>query len=151
MTRGIRNNNPLNIRISDNDWKGKALVNNDGTFEQFVSMYYGFRAALLTIETYILEHRCNTLRTIINRWAPASDGNNTEKYIIFVCGKTGIGGNEPISNKDKRLKDIVWAMAQMESGKGILDYKESLDKAFDDFEPKEVYEKERKKIYAHKY
>jgi len=150
MTRGIRNNNPLNIRLTDTDWQGKVLINNDGAFEQFISMEYGFRAALKTIETYIIEHGCNTIRAIISRWAPPNE-NNTENYIIFVCGKTGIGGNEPISNHDKRLKEIVWAMAQMESGKGILDFKESLDKAFDDFEPKSVFVKERKKQYAHKY
>jgi len=147
MTRGIRNNNPLNIRISDNDWKGKVLINNDGQFEQFVSMYYGFRAAILTIETYIIKYGCNTIRSIITRWAPPNE-NHTSNYINFVCRATGIGGNEPLSNHDKRLKHIVAAMAIMESGKGILDYKESLDKAFDDFEPKEVYEKERKKQYV---
>jgi len=147
MTRGIRNNNPLNIRLTDTDWQGKVLINNDGAFEQFISMEYGFRAALKTIETYIIEHGCNTIRAIISRWAPPNE-NNTENYIIFVCGKTGIGGNEPISNHDKRLKEIVWAMAQMESGKGILDFKESLDKAFDDFEPKTEYENKRKKKYT---
>jgi len=150
MTRGIRNNNPLNLRCSSSPWKGKVLVNNDGTFEQFISMYYGFRAAILTIETYIIKYGCNTIRTIINRWAPPNE-NHTSNYINFVCRATGIGGNEAISNHDKRLKHIVWAMAQMESGKGILDFKESLDKAFDDFEPKSVYEKERKKQYAQKY
>jgi len=173
MTRGIRNNNPLNIRLTDTDWQGKGTpmhnaqctmhdvectmhdaqctMKKDLEFEQFVSMYYGFRAAIRTIETYIIKHRCNTIRTIITRWAPASDGNNTERYIQYVCGSTGIGGNEPISNHDKRIKEIVWAMAHMESGKGIEGYKESLEKAFEEFVPKEVFEKERKKQYAQKY
>jgi len=159
MTRGIRNNNPLNLRCSSSPWKGKGTppsplgkgeIEKDPEFEQFISMYYGFRAAILTTETYIIKHGCNTIRTIINRWAPPNE-NHTSNYINFVCRATGIGGNEVLSNHDKRLKEIVWAMAQMESGKGILEYKSSLDKAFDDFEPKEVYEKERKKQYAHKY
>jgi len=145
MTRGIRNNNPLNLRCSSSNWKGKVLVNRDGTFEQFVSMYYGFRAAILTIETYIIKHRCNTIRTIINRWAPDCDGNDTEQYIHHVCHFTGIGGNEPLSNYDPRLKEIVWAMAKMESGQGIEEYRSSLNQAFDDFTPKSVYQEERKK------
>jgi len=137
MTRGIRNNNPLNIRCSSAPWKGKVLSNTDGKFEQFVSMYYGFRAAIQTIETYILKHRCNTIRKIINRWAPVTE-NKTENYIQYVCRKTNIGGNEPLSNQDSRLRDIVEAMAEMESGVGIKDYLGSLDEAFQDFEPKRI-------------
>ncbi len=144
--RGIRNNNPLNLRCSSSPWKGKALVNNDGTFEQFISMYYGFRAAILTIETYILKHGCNTIRQIVTRWAPANE-NNTENYIRYVCNVTHIGGNEPLSNFDGRLKDIVAAMAQMESGREITDYFDSLDRAFADFIPHSVYLKCRKKHY----
>jgi len=184
MTRGIRNNNPLNLRCSSSPWKGKVLINNDGKFEQFICMEYGFRAAILTIETYILKYGCNTIRTIISRWAPARvrkpaakadtaplnqqaagtsalpnttscaggpiwvKENDTENYIRYVCGKTGIGGNEPLSNHDPRIKDIVAAMAEMECGKGIKDYWDSLDKAFDAFEPKSVYTKERKRKYT---
>jgi len=147
MTRGIRNNNPLNIRLTKTDWEGKVENNTDGQFEQFVSMYYGFRAAILTIETYIVKHACNTIRKIIYRWAPAQE-NNTEKYIQYVCSKTNIGGNEPLSNHNPRLRDIVAAMAEMESGLYIKDYFDTLDKAFDDFVPKSIYKKEYKKRYT---
>jgi len=148
MTRGIRNNNPLNLRCSSSAWKGKGTppcplgkgeIEKDPEFEQFVSMEYGFRAAILTIETYIIKHGCNTIRKIINRWAPASDGNNTNQYINHVCHITGIGGNEPLSNHDPRLKSIVAAMAQVECGEGIKAYLSSLDRAFDNFTPKSVY------------
>ena len=33
--RGFRNNNWLNIRISNNNWQGKRTDNTDGAFEQF--------------------------------------------------------------------------------------------------------------------
>ena len=146
MTRGIRNNNPLNIRYNpNNNWQGRVLVNNEREFEQFISMDYGFRAALLTIETYMLKYECNTIRKIISRWAPPTDGNNTEQYIRDVCMSTNIGGNEVISNHDKRLKDIVWAMARIESGGGIKDYQSSLDKAFDAFVPRKPADVARKK------
>jgi len=139
MTRGIRNNNPLNLRCSSSPWKGKALTNTDGSFEQFISMEHGFRAAILTIETYIIKHGCNTISSIVSRWAPASDGNNTNQYIHHVCHLTGIGGNEPLSNHDPRLKAVVAAMAQVESGEDIKEYFSSLDRAFDHFTPKNVY------------
>ena len=82
-TRGIRNNNPANIRRGCN-WKGLAKVQTDKEFCQFVSMSWGVRALLVTLRTYVVKHHIHTVREIITRWAPPSDGNNTEKYIEFV-------------------------------------------------------------------
>lgn len=82
-TRGIRNNNPANIRLGCK-WKG--LVNNptDKEFCQFITMSWGVRALLVTLRTYVVKHKLHTIRDIIYRWAPPSDGNNTEKYVEFV-------------------------------------------------------------------
>lgn len=82
-TRGIRNNNPANIRRGCN-WKGLAKVQTDREFCQFDSMTWGVRALLVTLRTYVVKHHLHTVREIITRWAPPSDGNNTEKYIEFV-------------------------------------------------------------------
>lgn len=82
-TRGIRNNNPANIRRGCN-WKGLAKVQTDREFCQFDSMTWGVRALLVTLRTYVVKHHLHTVREIITRWAPSSDGNNTEKYIKFV-------------------------------------------------------------------
>lgn len=82
-TRGIRNNNPANIRRGSY-WRG--LVNNptDKEFCQFISISWGVRALLITLRTYVVKHHLHTVREIITRWAPPSDGNNTEKYIEYV-------------------------------------------------------------------
>lgn len=82
-TRGIRNNNPANIRRGCN-WKGLAKVQTDREFCKFVTMTWGVRALLVTLRTYVVKHHLHTVREIITRWAPSSDGNNTEKYIEFV-------------------------------------------------------------------
>lgn len=82
-TRGIRNNNPANIRRGCN-WKGLAETQTDRDFCQFVTMTWGVRALLVTLRTYVVKHHLHTVREIITRWAPPSDGNNTEKYIEFV-------------------------------------------------------------------
>lgn len=82
-TRGIRNNNPANIRLGCN-WKGLAEKQTDREFCQFVTMTWGVRALLVTLRTYVVRHHLHTVREIITRWAPPSDGNNTEKYIEFV-------------------------------------------------------------------
>jgi hypothetical protein len=44
--RGIRNNNPLNIRIG-NDWQGERKPNTDGAFEQFAPS-----DDILTVQSY---------------------------------------------------------------------------------------------------
>lgn len=82
-TRGIRNNNPANIRRGCN-WKGLIRQQKDREFCQFVTMAWGVRALLVTLRTYVVKHHLHTVREIITRWAPPSDGNNTEKYIEFV-------------------------------------------------------------------
>ena len=82
-TRGIRNNNPANIRRGCN-WKGLAKTQSDKEFCQFVTMTWGVRALLVTLRTYVRKHHLHTVREIITRWAPPSDGNNTESYIKFV-------------------------------------------------------------------
>lgn len=82
-TRGIRNNNPANIRRGCN-WKGLIRQQKDREFCQFVTMTWGVRALLVTLRTYVIKHHLHTVREIITRWAPPSDGNNTEKYIEFV-------------------------------------------------------------------
>lgn len=82
-TRGIRNNNPANIRRGCK-WKGLIRQQKDREFCQFVTMKWGVRALLITLRTYVVKHHLHTVREIITRWAPPSDGNNTEAYIKFV-------------------------------------------------------------------
>lgn len=82
-TRGIKNNNPANIRRGCN-WKGLAEMQTDKEFCQFTTMTWGVRALLVTLRTYVIKHHLHTIRAIITRWAPPSDGNNTEKYIEFI-------------------------------------------------------------------
>ena len=121
IPRGYRNNNPLNIRYnSANKWLGKVANNTDGTFEQFVSMEYGYRAALYLIRKYIFVDGLTTVAQIISKWAPANE-NNTEGYIQRVCDSTGwLPGKtiDPYNMQD--MVDLAYAMALVENGKTIL-------------------------------
>lgn len=83
MTRGVRNNNPGNIR-SGCPWVGLDERKKDSEFCVFVSMKYGVRALILTLRTYVCNHRLHTIEQIIRRWAPPQDRNNTTEYIRFV-------------------------------------------------------------------
>lgn len=82
-TRGIKNNNPANIRRGCN-WKGLTEKQTDREFCQFVTMTWGVRALLVTLRTYVVKHKLHTIPQIIERWAPPQDGNATDRYIEFV-------------------------------------------------------------------
>lgn len=120
LPRGIRNNNPLNLRITNTPWQGKKTPNTDGSFEQFESLEMGIRAAMVNIRTMIRRDRLDTIEKLIPRWAPASDGNNENSYIFNVCKKSGIGQTERlvITNKNQICR-LVWAMAFVENGTEI--------------------------------
>ena len=126
LPRGYRNNNPLNIRYnSANKWQGKVANNTDGTFDQFVAMEYGYRAALKLIRNYIQKDGLATVAEIISKWAPNTE-NNTAGYIQRVIGInqwTPAKVIDPYSKDD--MCDLVYAMAIVENGNTILpDYKQ---------------------------
>lgn len=84
IPRGIRNNNPLNIRYNTgNCWVGQT--GSDGQFCKFCAPRYGIRAAVKILQKYAGHDSQLTISDIINKWAPRSDGNNTDAYIATVC------------------------------------------------------------------
>lgn len=113
--RGIRNNNPLNIRIG-NTWLGERNNPTDDAFEEFVAIEYGYRAAFCILRRYIKRYHKNTITAIVSTWAPASE-NNTQRYIDFVADKMQISPSDIIDYSDKvTMIRLVAAMQLMECG-----------------------------------
>jgi hypothetical protein len=113
--RGIRNNNPLNIRKGD-AWLGMVDKPTDPEFVQFVEMVYGVRAAFIILHRYFTIYRIDTVEGIISRWAPPSE-NNTGSYIRRVCQRTGFSVREKLSfNNESNMIDLVDAMIGVECG-----------------------------------
>lgn len=121
--RGIRNNNPLNIR-KGNNWLGEISPQSDKEFEQFESMTMGVRAGLKILRNYITGydgHRqpIDTIEGIITRWAPPSE-NDTRKYIDRVSALTGIHPRQTLwFNRRRDIVAIVDAMIRVECGQPI--------------------------------
>ena len=82
--RGIRNNNPGNIRRSKDKWQGLRAEQTDPEFFQFVSPAYGYRALIRTLQNYRRLRGCVTLKDFIIRWAPPVE-NDTAAYLRAVC------------------------------------------------------------------
>ena len=125
LPRGIRNNNPLNIRRSKDQWKDLRAQHQDASFCQFETLEYGWRAAFyLLTRTYYHKYRLFTIRKIIGKWAPPGE-NNTEAYIQNVSRLTGIAPDEPIgipSDQPARWIMLGLAMAIQENGPESIDY-----------------------------
>lgn len=131
--RGIRNNNPLNIR-KGNNWKGERPNQTDKAFEEFVSMEYGIRAGFKILRNYVtgyngMINRINTIEKIIRRWAPPTE-NATQNYIDFVSQDTGIPARQKIAFSDrKKMVDIVYAMIFVECGQRVA--RDIIESAYD--------------------
>ena len=52
LSRGYRNYNPGNIRISNTRYKGEVVPSQDTAFKQFQSMEYGYRAMFVLLHYY---------------------------------------------------------------------------------------------------
>lgn len=111
--RGIRNNNPLNIR-KGNNWQGERHPQSDPAFEEFSCMVYGLRAGFILIRNYIKQGH-NTLEKIIHRWAPPSE-NDTDHYLAYVATATGLRPDARLSFiESDKMCAIIRAMCQIES------------------------------------
>lgn len=116
LPRGLRNNNPGNIRINSEDFIGEVKPSQDSAFKQFKTPAYGYRAIFVILTTYINRHGLNTISKIITRWAPPNE-NDTQKYINLVSSRTGIASNTPIDlNDGDKIIKIVEAISFMENG-----------------------------------
>ena len=116
MSRGLRNNNPGNIRLGNFRYKGEKSKSSDSVFRQFESVEWGYRAMFVLLHTYAKKHGCYTLRQIINRYAPPTE-NFTEGYIRRVAHATHLSPDEAISTTDgATMTAVVAAMSGVENG-----------------------------------
>ena len=119
IPRGYRNNNPCNIRLTSSKWQGLCLEQKDVSFCQFVNLTYGYRAVFKLLNNYYLKHNCIDVRSIISRWAPVGDGNNTKAYIVYVASNSGVTPAKPLMQPGVDMAfwvRFVVAMSEMENG-----------------------------------
>lgn len=111
--RGIRNNNPGNIRRDGTGWLGLAPQQTDPDFFQFTTPEYGIRAIARILKSYQREG-ITTLQEAIGRWAPPVE-NNTQAYVSAVCSACGVNPGDTIDLTAK-LPQVIPAIIQHENG-----------------------------------
>lgn len=120
--RGIRNNNPGNIRIGS-PWKGLAkpdqrrkFQRNEKDFCVFIAPEWGIRAMARLLANYQNRHKLHTVSAMINRWAPPSE-NDTSNYVGFIAEEMNVLPNEGFAIRDYgRAYPMVHAIIKMENG-----------------------------------
>lgn len=112
-TRGIRNNNPGNIRVSKDQWEG--MTGDDGAFVTFDSPESGVRALGKNLLSYGRQGY-DSIEKIINRWAPPNE-NDTQAYIDSVVSATGIPATQSLDLSDPdTLSSLAQAISFHETG-----------------------------------
>lgn len=114
LPRGIRNQNPGNIRKTKIAWKGK-VPSPDGEFEQFISPEMGIRAIAKDILTGY-RRGDDTVAKIIAAWAPPSE-NNTAAYVKTVAAHVGVLPDQVIDvDSWAIMRPLVEAIIRVENG-----------------------------------
>jgi len=119
----VRNNNPGNLRYYASLNKpgyvlSDALPGPEESFAMFPTPKLGIEAMRkqLTLDT----KRGMVLSTLINKYAPKSDGNDPVKYANAVSRETGVKLNEVIPLD--RIRHVMSAMIRVEGMQEAVDY-----------------------------
>ena len=120
QSRGIRNNNPGNIDYNkNNNWRGQLGIETSAInprFAKFDKPENGIRALAKLLLNYQRLHKLNTVREIINRWAPPVE-NITSAYVAACARALDVAADEVINLSDRRLlKLLTVAIIRHENG-----------------------------------
>lgn len=121
QSRGIRNNNPGNIKyVKSTAWKGKVNDSDkkDETFEEFTEMKYGVRALARILKNYVKNPTVKTLDDMINRFAPPVE-NNTSAYVSRIAKALGVESTvlgSKLVNNPVLFEQLVHEITKHETG-----------------------------------
>lgn len=112
--RGVRNNNPGNLRKTEIQWQGKA-AGTDPAYETFVSPEAGIRALALNAK-HLQANGAQSVSDLVSQWAPRSE-NDTAAYIADVAKSMGVSPDAPVDlNNPATLTSFTNAIISHENG-----------------------------------
>jgi len=112
--RGIRNNNPLNLEKTADNWKGE-IERTDTRFMTFSSPEYGIRAGGKLLMNYQRLYNLDTMKKVIDRFAPPFE-NDTNAYAEHIAESLGVNVDDKITISKDNLLPILKAMIKHENG-----------------------------------
>lgn len=112
--RGLRINNPLNIRREPGQvWVGQTVDQPDPGFVSFISPEYGYRAAAHIIMRHYIGGK-TTVAGVISHWAPPTE-NDTRAYIAKVEERLAMSPGAALS-LPAQMPQLLHAMTVQEQG-----------------------------------
>lgn len=114
LPRGIRNNNPGNVRLSDDAWQGEVHPGTDKSFIQFDTMANGVRCTAKILLGY-QTRGLHTVRGMVNRWAPPTE-NDTDAYVKAVAAECSVDPDDMIALGLTMLRLMCIAIFHHENG-----------------------------------
>ncbi len=115
-SRGVRNNNPGNIRKGVSRFRGEVFPSRDLEFKEFTTPAWGYRAIFLLVKNYNTLYGINTIEGIIKRWAPPCE-NDTRRYIDVVAQRLNVKPSAHIDwyDSDSMIR-LAWSISKIENG-----------------------------------
>jgi hypothetical protein len=113
--RGIRLNNPGNIRKGNAPWVGMASGQPDPDFVNFRAPVYGIRALMKILNTYYETYSLLTIAQIITRYAPPAE-NDTPAYIVDVAKRSGVAADSVIDDMSTMVIPLAEVISIHENG-----------------------------------
>jgi hypothetical protein len=116
LPRGIRNNNPGNLRHGPSTWAGELQPGSDPMFVSFVTPAMGLRALMRLLLKYHQKYDLDSVESVLNRFAPPHE-NATDHYISAVCNDLRVRRKDKLKLEDKdTLIKLARAIARYENG-----------------------------------
>lgn len=101
--RGIRNNNPGNIKYSAaNQWQGQTGQDSGG-FATFDKEANGVRAIAVILKNYSSHYGLNTVDGLIRRWS----ATDQDAYVANVSAALGVDPHDAIDITDSATLTVV--------------------------------------------
>jgi hypothetical protein len=113
VTRGVRNNNPGNLRKmgSWQSWDGLAPDQTDPEFVRFVSSEKGIELLAQVLLNKQIRKGLTTPRAIVLDYAPPKDGNDPAKYLATVLPRINKSADQPIDLAGDRALHLAFTNA----------------------------------------
>lgn len=117
--RGIRNNNPGNIKNDGTAWQGLAASQTDPVFYQFTAASWGIRAIAHIFRSKQARGLVTPNQMISGPggWAPSTVDNNPESYANAVAQALGVGPDDAVDlSAPTAMQALVTEIIQFENG-----------------------------------
>lgn len=117
LPRGVRNNNPGNIKYNPaNDWDGQTGSDADG-FAIFSDPTYGLRAMFLTLQSYSGEISPFNIQLIGARWTSGDPSATLANWVNTVSSVSGYPSTQILDPNDAtQMQNLVLGIVAAENG-----------------------------------